>query len=102
MSYLMAMLGFLLYIVMGMIKTKIKHSDKVFSYSKYLEDEILTIIASAITVFILMIGKSEIIENFLPDYSSLDLVPSAIIGYASYTIWDKIMNIIKPKKFIEK
>lgn len=98
----MALLGFALYIILGIMKTQNKHKGKEFSYSVYLKDEILTIIASAITVVILMIGLPEIADKVFPVYLDGDLIPSAIIGFSAYTIWDKIMNITKPKKFIEK
>lgn len=102
MNYLMAFLGFLLYIGLGMVKTKNKHKDKRFSYSKYLEDEILTIVVSGLAVVILIIGLPEVVGFIFPGYSESNLMLSAFIGFLNYAVFDKIINMVMPKKFVEK
>lgn len=102
MDILLAFLGFVLYIVLGMIKTKQKHSDKKFSPVQYLKDEMLTLVASAVSVIILIVILPEISLLLSPNYAGYSGLISAIIGFSGYTIFDKIVQMILPKKFQEK
>lgn len=106
MNYILAFLGFALFIIMGMIKTKNKHLDKKFSPVQYLKDEILTLIASAISVIILLFMLPEIDALITPEYAKwtelLSKIIPAAIGFLNYTLFDRILNTVISKKFIEK
>lgn len=102
MNVLLAFLGFLIYIGLGMIKTKVKHADKKFNPIKYLLDESLTIVVSGLCVIVLMLIFPDVVKLLFPTYSGSDKLISVIIGFSGYTIFDKIINSFLPKKFVEK
>lgn len=99
MNFILAFLGFLLFIVMGMIKTKRKHSDKLFDPLVYLKDEILTFIASAISVVILLLLLPELGELLSPKYMKLERAVAVLCGFFNYALLNFVFNILLPKKF---
>lgn len=102
MNYIMALLGFLLYIGLGMMKTKAKYINRKFSYLTYLKDEILKVVVSALAVIILIIGLPEVVTFIFPGYSESSLMLSACIGFLNYAVFDKVIGTFVPKNFVEK
>lgn len=105
MNILLALLGFALYIALGMRKTALKHADKKFSPIKYLQDELLTLIVSAIAIVILLLVLPEVEKLIAPEYVKyaeiLKVFSPVIIGFFNYTVFDRIFNAIIPKRFKE-
>lgn len=99
MNFVLAFLGFLLFIVIGMIKTKKKHLDKEFNPLIYLKDELLTLIAAGLSMTILLLLLPDISEIMSPTYAKFEGVVSCAIGYFNYAIFSSIMNIVVSKKF---
>ena len=97
--YISAILGWLLYIVAGMQKAQKSHKAD-FKYIIWLQDNLLALIISGISVILLMI--------LLPDLVRLDLIPekikpvvmiiSAIIGWFNFSLLKKVLDIGSPKK----
>ena len=102
MNYLLTFLGFALFIVLGMIKTKKKYPDKKFDPIKYLKDEILTLVASAISAIAITMMLPEVGQVLAPDYAEFGKVISFAGGYLNYSVINQLVNSVVPKKFVEQ
>ena len=94
-------LGFLLYIIIGLRKTKRKHPEG-FSYKKYFKDEALTIMLSAVSAIILVLVLPELSGLILPAYAGFTKLICVAIGVFNYTLIRGVVDIIFPKKFIKQ
>lgn len=102
MNYVLTFLGFTLFIVLGMIKTKNKHVGKKFDPIRYLKDEVLTLIASVISAIAITLMLPEIGHILAPDFAEFGKVISFAGGYLNYSVINQLVNSVIPKKFIEK
>ena len=102
MELLLMLLGFVLYVLMGMIKTKKGHPDKVFSVKQYLKDDILIIVAAGVSALILFLTMAEWMPILDPKYDGLTKLFAAVVGFSGYGFWKMIMDTIIPKKYVEK
>lgn len=100
-NYLLAFLGFILYVVLGIIKTKQKHPRKKFSLKIYLKDEVFAILVSAISAVSLILMFPDIKEIIAPEHSEKIRVISFVTGYLNYALVKGVVNTISPKKFID-
>ena len=102
MNYLLTFLGFALFILLGMIKTKRKYPTKVFCAGRYLKDELLTLLASAICAISFTLMLPDIGHVITPEYAEYGRVLAFVGGYLNYSIINGVVNTIVPKKFIEQ
>lgn len=102
MEWLLAFLGFAIFIVMGMAKTKAKHATKQFNVLTYLKDEVFTLILAILSVVTLMLVEVDIRAIINPEYSKLVRFIYVAIGFLNYSMFTSFMNIVVPKKFREE
>jgi uncharacterized membrane protein YhhN len=102
MNYFLTLLGFVLFIALGVMKTKKKHAGKRFSYMKYLKDEVATLVVSVISAVILMLLLPDIGNIISPKYSQYVKVLYVMAGFLNYTLLAFVINFVSPKKFIEE
>lgn len=93
MNYLLVLLGYLMFIILGMMKTKRKHPDIKFDPLIYLKDEILTLVLSALSAITIMLLRDDI-----GDVIMTEKVFSFCAGFFNYAIIDRLVNIWYPKK----
>jgi len=95
-------LGFALFVIMGMIKTQKGHPGQRFSIKQYLKDDVLIIIASFVSALILFLTMPEWSSVLGDKYEGLSKLMAAVVGFAGYAMWKMIIDTVIPKKFVEK
>jgi hypothetical protein len=99
-NYILAILGFAIYILLGMMKAKSSHKEG-FNAMIWLEDNLLSIITSLISIIVVMISLPDLFKiGFVPKQFELALNPiCAIIGFSNLALFKIIIDIWQPKKF---
>jgi len=97
--YILAFLGFAIYVTIGMSKAKATHK-KDFDYMVWLQGNMLALVTSALSVVILMMLTPEIFQlNILPEkLSGLLKVASVVFGFFNLTLFKMVIDIANPKK----
>ena len=101
MEFIYVGLGFLLYIAVGLGKTKRKHQDG-FSYKKYFKDESSTIVVAAISATILVLLMPSIGSVIMPQYANFVDLAGVVIGYFNYSLIRGVLDTAFPKKFVKQ
>lgn len=96
MEYLVAFLGYIIYVLMSMAKTKASHK-KEWNFVIYIKDHAITMILGAISVIVMMIMIDEIMKYFEIG-ANFKLVYSCFIGFANVALFKYIMDLLNPKK----
>ncbi len=94
MELILMILGFLLHILVGMMKTQAK-VGREFNFLRYLKNEQIPIYASLISAIILFLLMPEVAILF-PSISTK--IIAVIIGYANYSLFRSFWKTVYHKK----
>lgn len=98
-NYVLALCGYLLYVLMAMFKSKRSHKDQ-FKILIWLSDNFIALAISAVSVVTLMMFLPDIIHmNLLPKYfDDMSNGMSVVFGYFNVSILKKSLDIAYPKQ----
>jgi len=96
MEYLIAFLGYIIYVLMSMAKTKRSHKSD-WNLFIYLKDQAITLILGAISVIAMMIMSDEMMKYFGIG-ENFKLAYSCFIGFANVALFKYLMDLLNPKK----
>lgn len=103
MNYLLFIIGFLMYIILGIQKTMKKNPGKAFSYAKYFKDELMTLILAFLSGAACLIMLPDIFSKIIiPGNDNAIRVGFFFCGYLNYSLIRVVITSFAPKKFIQQ
>ena len=101
--YILAFLGLLLYFLTSILKAKRTHKQD-FNLDVWLQDNFVSLLASIISVLVLMLSADDFINfNLIPkQFSGALKLISVMFGYFNFSILKKLFDIWRPKKLRKK